>query len=135
MNLSLNPNRSYSSGEGLVLGQNKLPTKKDILPVKVRAQIFAFHFLHYILLLMSVVMLVYRRLHEYNEILRIENNEAGEARSIRYIFYTMTGLIYARYNLEIINFICYKIFVINLASRTGKSFMFKMVAEVKHLFN
>ena len=117
-------------GDTLVLGKSHLPSRRDTLPTPLRIKIFSFYFLHYLLLVMSVAMLVYRRLNEYKEILRIENNEAGEARSIRYIFYTLTGLIYARYNLEIINFICYKIFVVNLASKTNKAFRFKMVCEV-----
>ena len=119
-----------SSGDRLVLGKSHLPSRRDTLPQSLRVKIFIFHFFHYLLLILSISMLVYRRLHEYNEILRIENNEAGEARSIRYIFYTLTGLIYARYNLEIINFICYKIFVVDLASKTNKAYRFKLICEV-----
>ena len=130
MNPGSNFRNKSTSGDTLVLGKSLLPSKRDTLPKILRVNIFIFHFFHYLLLFLSISMLVYRRLHEYNEILRIENNEAGEARSIRYIFYTLTGLIYARYNLEIINFICYKIFVVNLASKTTKAFRFKMTCEV-----
>ena len=46
------------------------------------------------------------------------------------MFYVITGLIYAKYNLEIINFLFYKIFVINLHERTKRTMVIKITFEV-----
>ena len=95
-------------------------------PKSLQWQLFAFKFLHYVLLVTAVVLIIFKRIKELNDIKKIE---AIEKEGIRDLFYIVTGLIYVKYNLEIINFICYYTFVINLQERRRRTFYFKLTIE------
>ena len=95
-------------------------------PTSLKLQIFTFKALHYILLVTSIVLIIVKRIKEHTDIMAIEKIEDI---TIKRLFYVITGLIYVKYNLEIINFICFYIFVINLHERKSRAFYFKIIVE------
>ena len=76
-----------------------------------RKTIVLFFGLHYFLLMVSIGMILYKRLREHDEINMIE---AFGDRSTRLVFYRIFGLVYARYNLEVLNFIHFVLFARDL---------------------
>ena len=95
-------------------------------PKSLKYQIFTFKALHYLLLIIAIVLIILKRIREHADIIAIEKIKNP---TIRELFYVITGLIYVKYNLEIINFICYYTFVINLQERKSRTFYFKITVE------
>lgn len=95
-------------------------------PKSLQYQLLAFKTLHYILLVTSVFLIIFKRVKEQSDIKKIEDIDKD---SIKNLFYIVTGLIYVKYNLEIINFICYYTFVVNLQERRRRTFYFKLTIE------
>ena len=81
------------------------------LPLSTRAAVQAFYWCHYFLLIFSIFSIGYRRLYERED---IEAIEFVPTASHRDLLYRVSGIFYAKHNLEIINFLFFYMFVTEL---------------------
>ena len=93
-------------------------------PKKFKISIFLFKLSHYILLIVSCSQLIVRRFNEYDDILKIEATKVDPI--VREKFYSFTGIIYAKYNLEILNFIFFLLIVSNFHRLSLFNFLAKL---------
>ena len=77
------------------------------LPASQRLAVVTLYLAHYFLLITSVSLILYKRLREHEEIEKIESLTDAKVKSALYV---MFGLVYAKYNFEIINFIYFVLF-------------------------
>ena len=94
-------------------------------PRYMKICIFIFKFCHYFLLLFSCFQMVNRRYKQYNELLDIEKKKLTEEEKLEY--FSFTGVIYAKYNLEILNFIFYLLIVSNFNRLSLCHFLSKLL--------
>ena len=104
---------------------NKISLKN--FPDYLRYRIFCFKFLHYVLLMIAIALIFYKRIREYEDIQEIEKIPVSED---KFIYYFITGIIYVKYNLEVVNFLCFLSFVINLHEHRKRTFAFKVIFEL-----
>lgn len=64
--------------------------------------------MHYFLLIIAIISIVVKRVTEYDDIKYIESKEKEED---KHIYYLLSGLIYVKYNCEILNFVIFKVFI------------------------
>ena len=95
------------------------------LPQSLKIQIFAFRLLHFALLLVTLWLIVSKRMAERSDIRALEQCDE----KMRPWFYFITGLVYVKYNLEIINFIIYYTLLTDLQERRSPMFLFKIASE------
>ena len=81
-----------------------------LFPSHLKCKISLFKLLHYFLLISSIVGIILRRIFELDNIKYIESKPL-ELHSLYYLIYSM---IYVKSNLEIINYVYYNIFIINI---------------------
>ena len=98
----------------------------DNLPKNLRNKIALFKFLHYFLLVIAIISIVIKRITEYDDIKYIESKEKQQDKDI---YYLLSGLIYVKYNCEILNFVIFKVFIKQLQEKTRNTFVLKMVIE------
>ena len=82
------------------------------LPRMLRVSIVLFFTAHYFLVITSLVLIFYKRLREQDEIFKVETVPDP---TTQHFLYVMFGLVYAKYNFEIINFIYFVLFAKDLA--------------------
>jgi hypothetical protein len=104
---------------------NKISLKN--FPDYLRYRIFFFKFLHYVLLFVAVGLIFFKRIREYEDIKEIERIPGANE---KFVYYFITGIIYVKYNLEVVNFLCFLSFVINLHEQRKRTFVFKVVSEM-----
>jgi hypothetical protein len=104
---------------------------KDItmrkFPMFLRVAMFLFKACHWTLLFSSILQLINRRYNEFEDVTRIEQPDVEP--EVRARFYQLTGIIYAKYNLEILNFIFYLLLVSSFHRLSGVAFTAKMLLE------
>lgn len=95
------------------------------LPKCLKTELFLFKYLHYFLLFTAIFLIIYRRVKELKDIEQIEQIDND---GLKRDFYRVTGMIYVKYNCEIINFMIFKLFIVNL-HRKDYIFYVKLVCE------
>ena len=99
--------------------------KVNNFPMYMRISIPVFKLCHYFLLIMSIIQLLNRRYHEYDDLKQMEEMHYDDHQTEQ--FFSFTGVIYAKYNLEILNFIFYILIVANFNKLSFANFLAKLV--------
>lgn len=100
--------------------------KLENMPKSLRTQIALFKLLHYLLLVVAICSIIYRRKNEIRDILEAQKKDQRTQQQ----FFLISSLIYVKYNLEILNFVLFIVFLTNLAETSKFPFIIKLVAEV-----
>lgn len=104
---------------------------KDItmrkFPMFLRVAMLTFKACHWLLLFASIFQLINRRYKEFDDVTRIEQPDVTP--EVRARFYQLTGIIYAKYNLEILNFIFYLLLVNTFHRLSSVAFTAKLLLE------
>lgn len=87
--------------------------KLSQLPKGLRTEITLFKVLHYFLLIIAIISIIYRRRNEINDILEAQKKDTETQNE----FYLLSSLIYVKYNLEVLNFVIFVVFVYNFAEK------------------
>ena len=93
-------------------------------PKTISVSITIFQICQWGLLICSCVQLLFRRYCEYDDLMKIEAE--GVTQSEKEEFYSFTGIIYAKYNLEILNFVFYLLLLSNLHQLNMKHYFLKI---------
>lgn len=126
-NSLIDPTRFSKKDTKFVLDEEIKEITLRNFPNFLRTFIIIFKFCHYLLLVTSIVQLVNRRYKEYDDLTRIQQPDVTT--EVRERFYQFTGIIYAKYNLEILNFIFYLLLVNNFHRLTMWGLSWKMALE------
>lgn len=97
------------------------------LPKSLKIQLFVFKLLHFSLFLIAISMIIKKRMDELRDIKSIEKLENAHMQDL---FYMITGLVYVKNNIEIINFVCYCTLLTDLQKKGSLIFWFKVGSEI-----
>lgn len=104
------------------------PAKNNLsieqLSMKYRMNIRVFFAVHYILLVYSIGVIIFKRCKEIDSV--VEINQKTEYRAY---YYYVNGIAYARYNVEILNFFVFSLLINFLYKRQKILLIIKLFFE------